>query len=84
MAGDLLSAVGPAEPDMSEPKKPMLVRCEPCGHVWPVVWTPIEMRKAARALSRARCPICSAAKKQIFLASKADAERWHREHGVAA
>ena len=27
-------------------------RCEECGHVWPIVYLPMELGKAARVLSR--------------------------------
>ena len=40
-------------------------RCEECGHVWPIVYLPMELGKAARVMSRCHCPACGASSKSI-------------------
>jgi len=35
-----------------------LCRHESCGHRWVVVYLPMELTKAAKAMQRATCPMC--------------------------
>ncbi len=58
---------------MSE-RRPALFHCHPCGHVWPALWTPLEMSKAAK-LMKAGCPKCGEPRK-LYTASPQAAETW--------
>lgn len=61
---------------MSEERKPFLVACKPCGHVWPVAWLPMEMAACGRLLRRAGCPMCAASGRSIFVATAEQADAW--------
>lgn len=63
---------------MSE-RQPMLVQCRGCGHVWPLVYLPMEILKAAEAMQRACCPGC-AETKAVYIASEAQALKWHADN----
>lgn len=41
-------------------KKPMIVKCMDCHHLWPVAYTPMPMLTLAEILTTARCPSCGA------------------------
>lgn len=47
-------------------------RCK-CGHVWAVVYLPLPLAEAAKAMSRATCPMC-ANKKGIKVANAEEVE----------
>ena len=52
---------------MTEERKPVHVRCKPCGHRFVSVYLPMEAVKAARTLSAARCPMCGSTGRQHFM-----------------
>jgi predicted nucleic acid-binding Zn-ribbon protein len=55
-------------------RNPTLGHCRPCGHVWPLVWTPIDMSAAGR-LMKSGCPACGE-RKLIFMATSEQATAW--------
>ena len=50
-----------------QPKQPTWVRCSPCGHVWPGMYTPLPMMDAVKIMKNLCCPKCAADSKQITL-----------------
>lgn len=43
----------------SEEKKPMMGRCGECGHVWPVVYFPMDLERFVNVVKGASiCPMC--------------------------
>jgi hypothetical protein len=47
-------------------RKPFHVRCGACGHVWPVLFTPLPIEKAAAILQSCRCPMCGNGPDNVF------------------
>jgi hypothetical protein len=45
--------------------EPFLAKCGACGHIWTALYLPMDIRAAARILSRVTCPKCAAGPKQI-------------------
>ncbi len=40
------------------PRRPMLGVCEACAHVWPVLWTPMDLRQVGKLANALFCPMC--------------------------
>lgn len=51
---------------MTAERKPFHVRCKPCGHEWPVAYTPMELGAFARTVKSARCPMCGRTSRNHF------------------
>lgn len=64
------------KPIGKEQRQPFLVTCKPCGHVWPVAWLPMGLAACGKLMKAARCPMCAADGRSIFLASEAHALAW--------
>jgi hypothetical protein len=43
-------------------RRPVWGKCPGCGHVWIVLYEPLELRVAAKLLARACCPMCGGSK----------------------
>ena len=41
-------------------KRPMIVKCMDCRHMWPAVYTPLPLLTVAEILATCRCPACGA------------------------
>jgi hypothetical protein len=52
---------------MSDDVKPFWVHCGECKHDWIAVYLPMEIRKVAQMIERARCPKCATSSKKIFI-----------------
>ncbi len=55
---------------MDTTKRPMWVKCKPCGHHWICLWTPMEMSVVANLLKTIHCPMCGAGPKNVFTADE--------------
>jgi hypothetical protein len=62
----MTTSFGP-KPDPHGTGVTISARCQPCGFVWVVVHLPMDVVKAATAMSRATCPRCGETE-QLFLA----------------
>lgn len=49
-------------------REPLMVRCVPCDHRWPVVYLPMDAGLAARTMAAARCPMRGAGSRDHRLA----------------
>jgi hypothetical protein len=49
---------------MSEARKPFWGKCT-CGHIWAVVYLPMEASAAAKLMGTARCTMCAGRKISI-------------------
>jgi hypothetical protein len=54
----------------------LYAECGACQHVWPVVYLPMELRKAATVAKRAACAKCGETKK-VYCASEAGMQRYY-------
>jgi len=43
-----------------EGREPLNVKCESCGHTWPVAYTPMPLSTFVEVVASARCPSCGA------------------------
>jgi Zn finger protein HypA/HybF involved in hydrogenase expression len=59
---------------MAEPheRRPMHVRCKPCGHVWVAAYLPMPADTFVKVVGRLMCPSCGAGAKKICMADDAD------------
>lgn len=65
---------------MGDGRKPFLVRCGECDHVWPAGYVPMPMTRMADILRSARCPSCATPSSRLFAAGEADTAAWAQEH----
>jgi ribosomal protein L37E len=49
-------------------RRPMHVRCRPCGHGWVAAYLPMPLGRVATLLKRLMCPSCGADAKEIVVA----------------
>lgn len=66
----------PVSAEKREPRKPFLVSCSKCEHVWPAAWLPMEVAKFAKVAQNQRCPSCGKGPKGVFVASKEQEDAW--------
>lgn len=57
----------PIMTNIPKDKKPFEGRCLNCEHVWIIAYTPMEMRRFARVVKLAHCPMCGFGSKNIVL-----------------
>lgn len=58
----------------NETREALMAECWTCGHVWPAVYLPMELTRAAIAMKRATCPMCGETGDNIHLAHESDAK----------
>lgn len=56
--------IGRREPCVTE-RHPFYGKCGDCGHIWPVIYLPMDMRLAAKIMGSACCPKCGADSERI-------------------
>lgn len=55
-----------------EPRRPVDLRCGDCRHVWTGAYLPMEVSRFAALIAAARCPMCGANSRRIFMAETTD------------
>lgn len=76
MSEDYLTAVPSKQSASSKAggtaKKPFWAKCEPCGHIWPCAYLPMDMKDSAKLMKKLHCPMCGADAKRITPAKQND------------
>lgn len=49
------------------PRQPIAVECERCGHEWVGFYLPLPVDDAVRLMGRLCCPMCAAGAEQIVI-----------------
>lgn len=70
-------------------KQPVLAGCPSCRHIWPILWMPMEINKAATVMQAGAtmCPACghvATTGQPVTMARPEERAAWHERHPAMA